>query len=287
MQLYWMFLLFTAGRGCTVSRELTQIQLLPARVQAAEDDMKDGVITLPVVEARAPQTPLPADVVQAPIGTMAKFFCQPPNKAVERLVWKHQNVTVYANNTPLVATSKSGNVAYGNVKSSGDMHLLILNVTRESAGKVECWQYCSHGLCLIKKYDLEPVMTKAKDLFIGAFMNLTAPYGKFAFTCTARFYCDYPGTGAFFIWKLRDSFVVSLKKHYLRDMTNWPMPDVANVDVSSNTSPRDHKEPFCETTLRVTMVEGRGHPPLRVQCWVRTDRNTEKYFVQSAYVHFR
>ncbi|XP_055332499.1 uncharacterized protein LOC129584364 [Paramacrobiotus metropolitanus] len=291
--------------GCSVSRdtsprELSPIERMEMAVYEAEQNIRDDVIILPVETALLTKSgPLRRrNTVKAAIGSTANFACSPQAQVVAgnsihpiaaKVFWRHKNILI---GTDIAAPrQEEGSFYYSHAKTGSWNYLFIHNITADSAGTVECVQYCQNGdpseLCVMQQYLLQPKLG-ARDLFIIPMKNLTNVFWRYTMTCTARFNCSITGTGPHFIWKINRHFVYVPADHYLNSIVDRQsvLRGLAAGNVTGSYSESWDKEQYCQMNLWVEMRNTYSYPPARIECWFRVDPQAEEWFVQHAYVHF-
>ncbi|XP_055354104.1 uncharacterized protein LOC129599804 [Paramacrobiotus metropolitanus] len=269
--------------ACSVSRVGRTEQL----VLAAEQQMQDDIILLPMPNL----PPLDPSIVRTTIGRTAVFSCNTPTteaeKFAQQIIWRHQNVTVYADHTVPASTTFN----YSRHELNGSHYLSIHNVTTLAAGSVRCFQYHEEEVYLVKHFKLQ-TRPRAEDVFVGRLRNVSTPYFQASLTCTAYVDCSCLHGGPYFIWKFDGKFAIMSKqlRHYLKqlfDSKSYPY-GVSEFESKGrcSTFAEEARGAPCNSTFTVFMKRDMKLSPTLVECWAQPDRNINEWYVQKTYVSF-
>ncbi|XP_055355224.1 uncharacterized protein LOC129600692 [Paramacrobiotus metropolitanus] len=243
--------------------------------QLAEDRMTNHVITLTDLEDAIYPTP---DTVSFPVGNWKTFFCEVAKpELAERVVWRHHNATIHGSAVP---PSPKGHY-YRQTTIENISYLFIHNVSRGSGGTVECLMPCAGDLCHLRTYYLQSEL-RARDIFVPPMRNVSTPLWSSSMTCNGSVDCSQTQPVSLFIWKYDGYFVAAPYS----DLLGWPVPGLLNGSVTFDASTQGAPDPYCASTLTITMREEASPRSARVDCWMRTDVRSREWLAQSAHVHF-
>ncbi|XP_055327333.1 uncharacterized protein LOC129580704 [Paramacrobiotus metropolitanus] len=244
-------------------------------VRGAQTESVDGRVELP----QQTNTTLSPDTVRVLTGETAIFRCfhyEPHN-----LLWRHQDNLINGSYGTAFVILQDQQYSVQIVDETN--YLSIHNVSRFSAGTVEC--LCPSGdgqRCPVKHFTLQPKL-RPDDVFIGQMDNVTTHPGIAGkFRCQVSFpCCPYPARH--FIWKVRGAFVYIPKGHQLEGVFHMQPDRWIHADMKKNYSCAEFQPTFCEETLNLwAHIIIFGPNPSVVECWVREDASTEEWLVQKA-----
>ncbi|XP_055358018.1 uncharacterized protein LOC129602870 [Paramacrobiotus metropolitanus] len=268
-------LLFAQTLGCSPAERRTKQDeediLLWNAVRGAQTESVDGRIELPQNQS---STPLP-DTVRILTGETAVFRCYHYNP--HKLLWRHQD-NLIKGTAPVVVQDQQYSIQTVDEAN----YLSIHNVSRFSAGSVECLRPCGDGQrCPVKHFTLRPKLRPA-DVFIGHMPNVTTLTGvDGTFKCQVNFRCC-PSAEDHFIWKVRGGFVYLPEGHLLERVVHLQPGRWLHVHRKQNYLCSESEPAFCEQTLFVWARLRFGPNPSVVECWARADVDSEEWVIQKA-----